>query len=478
MAVKTSIAAGHVDMLKQIRRFVTGHGKRGTSTYVGTGNGTIGEVNVSNGTTVEVWTIACVDVTTVGSEVWTVTGSVTGLLALNAVTGVKYDEGIVEFLITAGGTNFILTDAFTIKDNVYTGTGNGTIGSVEQGKDTIDETWTIKVTSIAGGAGNETWSVIGSITGALANATTAVAYVTDHINFTITAGGVAFAVNDQFVYTTYKSEMSTLNRAWIEDKWTGSALYLKGVGTDGTKEIFVGIRAYEDVGADYYNFAIMGATGHVDSNAFANQPGSSGEKYIPFWSGTLPYKLWVNGQRIIVHALVESNYLNFYLGFLVNYAGSNQMPYPLMVAGTNLVSTDRHSVVASTFFKSTSNSIFRDISGAWIILSTWPEGSYKAVSTDSSDRDRDTMQRRSIRDLGGEYPIVPVVLVKHITAWSSVTPDETGQIFGEYDGVVFVTGFNMAVENVVTDNATGKEYFVIRASSNAGFFAYAGVEDV
>lgn len=476
MAVKTSIAAGHLDMLQQIRRFVTGHGMRGTSTYVGTGNGTIGEVNVANATTVEVWTISCVDVTTVGSEVWTVTGSVTGLLALNAITGVKYDEGIVEFLITAGGTNFILTDAFTIKDNVYTGTGNGTIGLVEQGKDTIDETWTITVTNAAV-VGSEIWSVVGSVTGALANATTGVAYITDHINFTITAGGTNFIVTDNFVYTTWKSEMSTLNRAWIENKWNGSALYLQGVGTDGLKEIFVGIRAYENVGADYYNFAIMGCTGHVDSNAFANQPGSSGERYVPFWSGTLPYKLWVNGQRIIVHALVESNYLNFYLGFLVNYAGEDQMPYPLIVGGTSLASTDRYSVITSTFFKTPSGPLFRDISGAWITLSTWPEGSYKAASTDTSDRDRDTMQRRTIRDLGGEYPIVPVVLVKHITTWSSGTPDETGQIFGEYDGVVFVTGFNMAVENVVTDNATAKEYFVIRASANAGLMAYAGVEE-
>lgn len=476
MAVKTSIAQGHRDMLDHIRRFATGHGMRGTPTYVGTGNGTITEVSVANATVVEVWTILCVDVTTVGAEVWTVTGSVTGLLAKNAITGVKYDEGIVEFLITAGGTNFILLDTFTVKDNVYTGTGNGTIGSVEQGKDTIDEVWTITVTNAAV-VGAEIWSVVGSITGALANATTGVAYVTDHINFTITAGGTNFIVTDNFVFTTWKSEMSTLNRAWVQEKWNGNALYLKGVGTDGTKEIFIGIRAYEDVGADYYNFAIMGCTGHVDSNAFANQPGTSGERYVPFWNGTLPYKLWVNGQRIIIHALVESTYLSFYLGFITNYAGTNQMPYPLIVGGTPLAATDRYSVVTTTFFKKNSLPRFRDISGAWITLTTWPEGSYVGVSSDSSDRDRDTMQRRQTRDLGGEYPIVPVVLLQHITAWSSSTPDESGQIFGEYDGVVFITGFNMAVENVITDNATGKEYFVTRASANAGLLAYAGIEE-
>ncbi|NOR65425.1 MAG: hypothetical protein GQ468_05345 [Candidatus Scalindua sp.] len=475
MPVKTSIAAGHSDLLKQIRRFVTGHGMRGTDSYVGTGNGTIGEVNVGNATTVEVWTIACVDVTTVGSEVWTVTGSVTGLLTLNAVTGVKYDEGIVEFLITAGGTNFALTDAFTIKDNVYTGTGDGTIGTVEMGKDNIDETWTIKVTSIAGGAGNETWSVVGSTTGALANATTAVAYVTDHINFTITAGGVAFAVNDQFVYKSYESVMTGLSRAWIEDKWTGTALYLQGVGLDGLKEIYVGIREYENVGNDYYNFAIMGATGHVGGSAFASQPGASGERYIPLWNGSIPYKLYCNGQRIMLHAKIETNFLGFYLGFIIPYATPTQVPYPLVVSGSSALSNTRYSSGVVSFFQ-TLQPKFRDISGTWILLEVWPHGGHTGTDAGTSNRVRDTIKKRRIRTVAGEYPVFASVCLEHITTWST-TPDETGQIHGELDGVVFITGFNNAVENTLDDNVSGKTYFITRASSSTGLQAYAGLEE-
>jgi hypothetical protein len=46
-------------------------------------------------------------------------------------------------------------------------------------------------------------------------------------------------------------------------------LILKGEGLSGTEEIFVGIRTYENVSADYYNVAVAGFTGyeHLGSSA-------------------------------------------------------------------------------------------------------------------------------------------------------------------------------------------------------------------
>lgn len=475
MPIKTSIAEGHTDLLKQLRRFVTGHGKRGTSTYVGTGDGVTSEVSVANALSTETWTITCIDANTVGSEVWLVVGSVSGLMENNAVTGVKYDEGPIEFLITAGAIDFIKTDVFTIVDNVYTGTGNGTIGLVEQGKDTVDETWTIKVTSIAGGAGSETWSVIGSVTGALADATTAIAYVTDHINFTITAGGVAFAVNDQFVYDVLQGDMSAINRAWVQDKWTGTQLYMHGVGLDGTKEIYMAIRRFEDVDFDQYGFAMIGATGHVGGNSFQTQPGTSVEKFLPSISRKFTYKLFVNGQRIILHSSPESVHLSFYIGFMFPYGTPSDIPYPLVVSASNATASSRNWDILESFY-SPDQPILRDTDGNWISLTTWPYGSYEGISLDTSDRERDTMQRRLIRDSGGETPVIPIVLLQHIINWNSAIPDETGQQFGEFDGVVFVSGYNMGSENIITDDVSGKKYFVTRSSRKMGFHDYAAIE--
>ena len=196
---------------------------------------------------------------------------------------------------------------------------------------------------------------------------------------------------------------------------------------------------------------------------------------MPLWNASIPYKLFVNGQRIILHALIETNYLSFYLGFMIPYATPTQMPYPLLVGGTNASSTTRYSTSVRCFFKGQRH--LRDIGGTWIQLDNWPESCYVGASADSTDRDWDTLQRRQIRDLGGGCFSIPCVLFPFITTWSSVTPDESGQTFGEFDGVLFITGFNNAAENTITDNTTGKTYFVTRSSQSTGLLAYAAIEE-
>ena len=83
------------------------------------------------------------------------------------------------------------------------------------------------------------------------------------------------------------------------------------------------------------------------------------------------------------------------------------------------------------------------------------------------------MERLNIRDLGGDYPILPVVLM----TFQTTQDDESGQTFGEYDGAVFVTGFSNAVENTITDSVSGKEYFMSRAGAATGLWAYCALEE-
>ena len=77
-----------------------------------------------------------------------------------------------------------------------TNTGNGTCGSVAGGARTIPETWTLTCVTAATNAGK--FSVIGSVTGRIADATVAVAYASSLINFTIADGSTDFAVGDSF----------------------------------------------------------------------------------------------------------------------------------------------------------------------------------------------------------------------------------------------------------------------------------------
>jgi hypothetical protein len=78
----------------------------------------IGELTSVTATTAMVsqtWTLACTDDSTPGSEVWSVTGSVSGAQAADATTGVAYssDDGSLDFTITDGSTDFQAGDEFT-----------------------------------------------------------------------------------------------------------------------------------------------------------------------------------------------------------------------------------------------------------------------------------------------------------------------------------------------------------------------------
>jgi len=78
----------------------------------------------------------------------------------------------------------------------YSGTGTGTLGSYSGGADSVAETFTITAT------GATTFTVVGSVTGSLPNATVGTPYAEGEIEFTITAGGTAFVSGDQFTIST------------------------------------------------------------------------------------------------------------------------------------------------------------------------------------------------------------------------------------------------------------------------------------
>lgn len=92
---------------------VKGHGRivlsSGTPGYVGTGNGTLTGVTFNYDAAVpEVWTITATSATN-----FTVSGSVSGAKAA-ATVGTHYDNGVIGFLITAGGTAFTAGGVWTI----------------------------------------------------------------------------------------------------------------------------------------------------------------------------------------------------------------------------------------------------------------------------------------------------------------------------------------------------------------------------
>lgn len=89
--------------------------------------------------------------------------------------------------LTATGSAFNLS---------YSGTGNGTLGSYKGGSASVAETFTITATS------STNFTVVGSVTGALSDATVGTPYTGTKIQFTITAGATPFVAGDVFTLST------------------------------------------------------------------------------------------------------------------------------------------------------------------------------------------------------------------------------------------------------------------------------------
>lgn len=89
----------------------------------------------------------------------------------------------------------------------YSGTGDGTISGYIGTATSVAEMFTITATNAT------TFSVVGSVSGALANATVGTPYTSAKINFTITAGGTAFVAGDVFTLQT--------TPAWSRLRYTG-----------------------------------------------------------------------------------------------------------------------------------------------------------------------------------------------------------------------------------------------------------------
>ena len=78
----------------------------------------------------------------------------------------------------------------------FTGTGTGDLVSYIGTAGSVAETFTLTATNAT------TFTVVGSTSGALANATVGTPYTSAKIGFTITAGGTAFVAGDQFKINT------------------------------------------------------------------------------------------------------------------------------------------------------------------------------------------------------------------------------------------------------------------------------------
>lgn len=227
-------------------------------------------------------------------------------------------------------------------------------------------------------------------------------------------------------------------------------LILKGQGYSGTEEIYIGIRTYQDASADYYNLCVATFTGYVPSNTFDTQPGVrlSG---VPAHNQRIDYWLTVNPQRIACCMKVGTPvYEHFYIGKFFPYARPSQYPYPVICGGMlNGAATTRFSDTSHSmpYKGNRTNLAMRFNTGVYLQPECHPwNNGYLTGST-------------QLRDTNNSYPLLPIILT-----------DSNG-IYGELDGVRYISGFNNVVENTC-----GADWVVFQDVSRTGFTDYIALK--
>jgi len=313
---------------------------------------------------------------------------------------------------------------------------------------------------------------------------------------------MAFATGTATSHKDLLSRLRTFLTTLAADPWVeleyavGGAglsdrLMLKGVGTGGADEIFVGIETFENAGAGYYNWRLGGFSGWDAGLTFTTQPGAMTRPSLTLWNSNMPYWFVANGRRFMVVAKVSTVYVAMYAGFINPYASPQQYPYPLAIGGnlsflsepasnsgnwrwaytgTEIANFPMGLPVnpVSSYQPDACNLRLRKVDGTWW---GYAAGGSSAHSNQmSSEPNVGTIWPVSsgmtnlARNLGStvQYPVLPIILHGNI-------PDTAGEL----DGVYMTTGRGLAAEDTFTVGAD--TYVVIPNVFRATFRDYIAV---
>jgi hypothetical protein len=244
-------------------------------------------------------------------------------------------------------------------------------------------------------------------------------------------------------------EIKTLVEAngWVTQRFTTNSTYreliVKSLGLSGTEEIYLGIKTYQDVGADYYNITVAVMTGYVSGNSFEAQPGYFARS-VPAHNNSITYFLTANAQRIVGCIKVGTPvYEHFYIGKFYPYARPGEYPSPLCLAAMlGAGSTARFSEVSHRFpyhGRTAAQLFIRSQAGAWPQPAVYP---FQHASGSGSNTLAESAGECLV-PAGDYYQLEPLIMMEY---HSDTNPTN---VWGELDGVHFVSGFNNAVENVI-----------------------------
>lgn len=522
-------------LLLTLRDFTTGRGTFPTPGYTGTGNGIMHNVSAFPAAISETWTLTCTTLGGHGVAIFSVTGSTSGAQA-SLTVGTFYENTFIELTIDDGSTDFAVSDEFTIVvtegvmkslnpwvlqrwwpvilddvtgsdfnspglayDGNFLAAGVMTVFASTGGKWQIEyqtavewDTYTIWPHQSTGWEETETprdWTVEYSDDGvnwAVADTQTTQTgwneaqrtyafgsavgrHIFWRIDFTDNNGAVDIVV----------AEIQPIMVGDGVSHIRTPQLILKGVGLAGGDNIFIGWAVATNVTRSYYNLACVGSSSFNPDLAFGAQPSKSPTVYWVLSNiASIEHWIVVTARKVIIITKIGTVYTSCYMGLILPYAVPSEYTYPLFVAAndrtfsTQISETDTDF---SSFWKASDQAAYLKHPGG-----DWAKYVTKANNV-SLEFDKCTWPWSiagltgwsdfivNFRDnIDGSYSILPAILHQQYDDDDNWHPN----MFGEIDGVFWVSGINQVSENTFTLDSD--DYIVFQNCFRTGrsdFFA-------
>ena len=339
----------------------------------------------------------------------------------------------------------------------FSGAGDGELSYFGAKPGGNNETWTITCTT-PGTNGVAQFSVVGSTSLALADATAGVYYDTPQISFMIVANLNDFiATTDVFSVTvTGVGQATTDGNAWIVDQEeivsskNGSLIQMHGVGLSLDKHVGVITSTAYSTNPERNAVGFFGCSGYNDLLPIVEQDGVwSNRKYLLVWDSDIDYRIILNNQRFIVLAEVSATGRGVYAGFFFPYGPPTTYGFPLYI-GSDCASNSYPFGDTSRYVGSFVNP---GAGGGGLNV---PGGGYETVQHYSDGSNRNTVSN-AIWPTGADYSYTTYEQIKEsddgtYSMFPATLVGQTpGEMLGELDGVCCIPGFNLAIKDTIND---------------------------
>ena len=501
----------HRDALNEIRKFLEGYGDITLPVaYSGTGNGDIYKVAAPPPAVSEVWTLVCTLGGGSGVATFSVTGSVSGAQAA-ATVGEFYDNGLIEFVIRDGATDFVVSDQFdiTVTQGTWTlGTDEwvtnrycpspeplesaGNVDFPEHAFESNNATETGRIGATSGqlvfkfedATAFVEYSIVSTIANEAPNSWT-LEWSDDSENgpWTVedTQAGQIFTAAETKTYAIssarhiwWRLNISSNNGSadlqfgalrmrqsgQTVDTPSEASLLMQGQGLAGLDEIYIGWKLDEDRFSPYYNWILKGMTNYESADPIESQPGVLPEE-TRWVCDNNPMDLFMTatGRYLAVTGKIGTDYLNFHMGLLLPYSQPAEYSYPLVVLGNSHVARHFNSTdvrLRQCYDTGEEAGYVRAPGGTWEVVQNFTSSIVTGRNVWPYNSPNGTTWGSTQLDniteaLGGDYELWPCIIME-----GDVDPPEGNPsvlydqiIYGEIEGAYWVSGSNNSPENLV-----------------------------